>query len=380
VKEAVDLLLEARRPAVLVGSGVLWSGASEELVRFAEQLRVPVCYAIGGKGCFPDDHPLCGGIVAYGFGAISEADVILAMGVRFGEMLGFGAGSLYAPDVKIISVDIEPSEIGRNRPVDIGIVGDARAVLEQLGEAAMKDGRRSGSKGEDTEWIRQVRATAEAVWEALRAEASSTNRPIDPRRLGKEIVEFLGKDSYLVGDGGEIQSHVVPQFCAGFPGSFVSAIGGSLGHLGGGIPFGIGVKTAKPDAKVMVVEGDGSFLFNASEIDTAVRHNKQIVVVVGNDCQWGAVRHCQELADYHDVCGKLNENARYDKYAESLGAYGELVTDPEEIRPALGRALDSGLPAVLDVRIDHSIYTFVNYYITEQEGKLTELHRDAGVV
>ena len=376
VRKALKWLLEAERPAILIGSGVLWSGASQELIQFAELLKIPVCYAFEGKGAMPDDHPLCGGIVAYDFGAISEADVLLAIGVRFGEILSYGSGTLFAPDVKVISVDIEPFEIGRNRPIDIGIWGDAKAVLTQLIEAANEALGSSGRKREETEWVRRVRDTAESVWDVFRSGASSSSKPIDPRRLGKEICEFLGKDAYLVADGGEIQSHIVPQFCASFPGSFVSALGGPLGHLGGGIPFGIGVKTAKPDAKVLVIEGDGSFLFNASEIDTAVRNNKQIVVVVGNDCQWGAVRHCQELGNYHDVCGKLNENVRYDKYAESLGAYGELVTDPEEIRPALERAFDSGLPAVLDVRIDHSILTFVNYYLMDQERKLTELYKE----
>ena len=380
IKQAVQLLLQSERPTILIGSGVLWSGASEELTQFAELLQIPVCYAIGGKGSMPDSHHLCGGIVAYGFGAISEADVILAIGVRFGEMLGYGAGALFAPDVKLISVDIEPLEIGRNRPIDIGISGDARAVLSQLTQEAGDVLNKAGMKREQTAWLRKVRDTAESIGEAFRSEASSTGKPIDPRRLGREICEFLDKDSYLVADGGEIQSHVVPQFSANFPGSFLLALGGSLGHLGGGIPFGIGVKTAKPDAKVIVIEGDGSFLFNASEIDTAVRHNKQIVIVIGNDCQWGAVRHCQELAGYYDICGKLNENARYDKYAESLGAYGELVTEPDEIRPALERAFDSGLPAVLDVRIDHSIYTFINYYLTEHEKRFNELYRELYVI
>jgi acetolactate synthase-1/2/3 large subunit len=306
--------------------------------------------------------------------------VLLTIGIRFGEMMGYGGGALYAPDVKVVSVDIEPLEIGRNRPIDIGISGDARAVLTQLIGAANEELKSSGRKREETAWVKKVRSSADAIWEILRSASLSSDIPINPGRLGKEICEFLGKDAYLVADGGEIQSHVVPQFCASFPGSFISALGGALGHLGGGIPFGIGVKTAKPDAKVLVIEGDGSFLFNASEIDTAVRHNKQIVVVVGNDCQWGAVRHCQELASYQDVCGKLNENARYDKYAASLGAYGELVTDPEEIRPALQRAFDSGLPAVLDVRIDHSILTFINYYLTDQERKLTELYNRVSVV
>lgn len=367
VKIAVEWLLGAEKPAILIGSGAYWSGCSEELMRFAEFLKIPVCYAIGGKGCIPDDHPLCGGPVGYDFGSIAGADVLLAMGVRFEEILNFGTGDFYAADVRVISVDIEPTEIGRNRPVDLGIWGDAKAVLTQMIEVAEKSLEKGGKKREETEWLKDVRYTVESINEILTEGASSSKKPIDPRKLGKEVCEFLDKDSYIIMDGGDIQAHVTPLFCARFPGSYMSAQGGSLGHLGGGIPFAIGVKTAKPDQKVLVIEGDGSFLFNASEIDTAVRHQKQIVIVIGNDSQWGMVRHAQQLTKSYEVCSRLSEAVRYDKYAESLGAYGELVTDPEEIRPALKRAFDSGLPAVLDVRTDPSVMSFADYRSAEAE-------------
>jgi len=361
VKKAVEWLLEAEKPGILIGSGVCWSGACEELVKFAELLKIPVCYAIGGKGCIPDDHPLCGGPVGYEFGSIRGADVLLAIGVRFEAILNYGAGDFYAPDVKVISVDIEPTEIGRNRPVDLGIWGDAKAVLTQLIETAKEVLKKSGKKREETDWLKNVKYTVKSIYEILAQGTSSSKKPIDPRRLAKEVCEFLDKNSYIIMDGGDIQAHATPLFCARFPGSYMSALGGSLGHLGGGIPFAIGVKTAKPDKKVLVIEGDGSFLLNASEIDTAVRHGKQIVVVIGNDSQWGMVRHAQQLRENYDVCSKLSEAARYDRYAESLGAYGELITDPEEIKPALKRAFNSGLPAVLDVRTDPSVMSFADY-------------------
>jgi acetolactate synthase-1/2/3 large subunit len=201
----------------------------------------------------------------------------------------------------------------------------------------------------------------------LASGASSSKQPIDPRRLGKEVCEYLDRDSYIIMDGGDIQAHVTPLFTAKFPGSYMSALGGSLGHLGGGIPFALGVKTAKPDRKVLVIEGDGSFLFNASEIDTAVRRDKPIVIVISNDGQWGMVRHAQQLTNAYDVCSKLSTAVRYDLYAESLGAYGELVTDPEEIEPALTRAFNSGLPAVLDVRTDPSVLSFADHRSVETE-------------
>lgn len=364
VKKAVEWLLSAEKPGILVSSGVYWSGASDELIQFAELLNIPVCYAIGGKGCIPDDHPLCGGPVGYDFGSIAGADVLLAIGVRFEAILNYGSGNFYAPDVKVISVDIEPIEIGRNRPIDLGIWGDAKAVLTQMIKIA-KVLTKKGPKRKETDWLQDVKFTVKSINEILTSGASSAKKPIDPRRLGKEVCEFLDEESYIIMDGGEIQAHVTPLYCARFPGNYLSALGGSLGHLGGGIPFAIGVKTAKPDRNVLVIEGDGSFLFNASEIDTAVRHDKQIVVVIGNDSQWGMVRHAQKLKEAYDVCSKLSDAVRYDKFAESLGAYGELVTDPEEIKPALKRAFDSGLPAVLDVRIDPTIMSFASYHEAE---------------
>lgn len=361
VKKAVEWLLNAEKPGILIGSGAYWSGACEELVKFAELLKIPVCYAIGGKGCIPDDHPLCGGPVGMSFGSIGGADVLLVIGVRFNYVLNYGTGDFYAPDVKVISVDIEPAEIGRNRPVDLGIWGDAKAVLTQMIEVAKEALKKSGKKRGETEWLQHVKDVVKMINEIVGTTGTtSTKKPIDPRRLGKEVCEFMGSDGIIVFDGGDIQAIATPLYHANFPGSYMSGQGGpGLGQLGGGIPVAIGVKTAKPDKKVLVIEGDGSFLFNASEIDTAVRHKKQIVVVIGNDCQWGMVRHGQRLRGHRDVCSKLSEAARYDKYAESLGAYGELVTDPEEIKPALKRAFDSGLPAVLDVRTDPTVMSFV---------------------
>jgi len=372
VKKATKMLLEAKRPAMLVGTGILRADASEELVQFAEFTQIPVCCAIGGKSAIPDDHPLNGGPIGYSFSSISGADVLLAVGVRFEDVLGFGKGDLYAPDVKVISVDIEPTEIGRNRPIALGIYADAKAVLVQLLESAKELTR--GSKREETDWVKTVQSIAQTVQTTLTSDMPREKKPIDPRVLGKEVCDFLGRDSYIVMDGGDINAHVTPLFNATFPGSFLSALGGSLGHLGGGIPFAIGVKTAKPDKKVCVIEGDGSFLLNGSEIDTAVRNKKPIVVVISNDCQWGMVRHAQQLAENKDLCSKLSEDVRYDKYAESLGAYGELVTEPGEIRPALQRAFDSGLPAVLDVRTDPDVMCFMNYLGPQLKDQILALY------
>jgi acetolactate synthase-1/2/3 large subunit len=372
IETAIKWLLNADKPGILVGSGILWSGASEVLMRFAELLKIPVCYTLSGKGGIPDDHPLCGGMVAYNWGSIAGADVLLAIGVRFEEGLGYGCGTFYAPDVKVISVDIEPTEIGRNRPVNLGIWGDAKVILTQLIEAAEDALGRTRKKRKETDWVKSARNSPTFIHEVLYSQASSSNKPIDPRRLAREVCDFVGKDSYIIIDGGDILAHTVSLYNSSFPGSFMMGIGGSLGLLGGSIPFAIGVKTANPDKGVVVVTGDGSFLFHGSEMDTAVRHDKRIVVVISNDCQWGMVRHGQQFLKWREVCTKLNERVRYDKYAESLGAYGELVTEPEKIKPALKRARDSGLPAVLDVRTDPSIMSFATYSVKKEKAKQLE--------
>ncbi|UCG82085.1 MAG: thiamine pyrophosphate-binding protein, partial [Dehalococcoidia bacterium] len=154
---AVEWLLDAEKPGILIGSGVLWSEASEALVHFAELLQIPVCYTLLGKGGIPDKHPLCGGLVAFNWGSIAGADVLLAVGVRFEEGLGYGRGSFYAPDVKVISIEIEPTEIGRNRPVDLGICGDCKTVLGQMIESAREAIASRNLKREETEWVRSVR-------------------------------------------------------------------------------------------------------------------------------------------------------------------------------------------------------------------------------
>jgi acetolactate synthase-1/2/3 large subunit len=372
IKRAVQWLLDADKPGILIGSGILWSGASDELIRFAELMKIPVCYTLSGKGGIPDDHPLCGGMVAYNWGSIAGADVLLTIGARFEEGLGFGRGTFYASDVKVISVDIEPTEIGRNRPVELGICGDARVILNQLSEEAEKALGRTRKKRKETDWVKSARNSPKFIHEILCSDASSSNKPIDPRRLAREVCDYVAKDSYVIIDGGDILAHTVSLHKSGFPGSFMMGIGGSLGLLGGSIPFAIGVKTAKPDKGVVVVTGDGSFLFHGSEIDTAVRHNKQIVVVISNDCQWGMVRHGQQFLKFREICTELNERVRYDKYAQSLGAYGEIVTEPGEIRPALKRAFDSGLPAVLDVRTDPSVMSFATYSLKKEKAKQLE--------
>ena len=352
IKKALEMLLNAERPLIIVGDGAGLSGASKELREFVELTKIPVAHWGLGQGLIPDDHPLCMGTASVLDGAgvlIPEADVILIIGTRLSAFLGFGWPPVFGSDVKVAQVDIEPEEIGRNRPVDIGIVGDAKAVLFQLVQMA-KEFLKKPRKG--LTWVKRIDEEKRKFEDRLIDEGSSPARPIMPQRLCKEVREFLPRDAVVVVDGGDMSIWGLTYLRAYFPRHMILSSGIHMEHLGAGVPVAMGAKLACPDKKVLLLTGDGSFLFNGKEIDTARRHGIPIVCVIGNDCAMGMDMHEQIIAYGKErvIATKLSPNTRYDKYAEAFDCYGELVTDPTEIKPALKRAFESGLPAVLDVR------------------------------
>ncbi len=362
VKRAAEMLLSAEKPIIFAGSGVYWADASEELVRLAELTQIPVCYYDLGQGCIPDDHPLCAGN-AIGALRFVRPDVMLAVGVCFNESLGFGVDeTMYPKDLKVIHVDIDPSVIGKNRPVDLGIVGDPKAVLSQLIDAVKQVSR--NEKSRDGSWAREVAEAKKTFFSGFERAGDSSAKPIRPERLMKELREFMTDDALAILDGGDAAVWAYTYLKARFPGQVIGSQG-PLGHLGGGIPMGIAAKLARPEKKVFVVTGDGSFLLNGVEIDTAVRYNVPLVIVVVNDGYWGMVYHQNVLAwkskEKASVGTKLGGKARYDRFAESLGGYGETVTEPEEIKPAIRRALRENVPAVIDVHVDPEAATILDY-------------------
>jgi len=363
IKKAAEMLLNAEKPIILVGSGVYWSNASEELIKFTEFTQIPVVYYELGQGCIPDDHPLCVGNAIVGL-RFAKPDVMLAIGVCFDELLGFGVDeTMYPKDLKIIHVDIEPSIIGKNRPIDLGIIGDPKAVLSQLLEAVKQILEKEGVK--ERAWAKKLAETKKTFFSGFEKAGDSTAKPIRPERLMKEIREFVTPDTIVILDGGDTSVWAYTFLKAQFPGQIIGSQG-PLGHLGAGIPMGIAAKLAKPEKKVFVITGDGSFLFNGAEIDTAVRYDIPFVVIIANDSYWGMVYHGNVLAwkskEKSSIGTKLNEEVRYDKFAESLGGYGETVIDPEEIKPAIQRALKENVPAVIDVRIDTEAVTILDQY------------------
>ncbi len=364
VKKAVDLLVASEKPLIIAGSGVYWSGAWLELVKLAELLSIPVACEGLAVGCIPYDHPLYVGN-AIGNPFMRNADVLLVVGAKFDEFLGFGRDpSFYSDDVRVIRIDVEFSEIGKNRPVDVGIVGDAKAVLSQMLKII---GETASTVSEERNWAKKFRSAWISLSESFDKVAESSEKPIRPQRLMKEIREVVDEDTICILDGGDTTVWAYLYLRAYRPGQIIGSQG-PFGHLGAGIPMGIAAKLAYPDKKVFVITGDGSFLFNGSELDTAVRYNVPIVVIVVNDSAWGMVYHTRFITskskEKAGLFTLLNERVRYDKFAESLGAYGELVTEPDEIKPAIKRAFESDLPAVIDVRVSREFPTPLSYILT----------------
>ena len=351
MKEAVRLLREAERPVVFAGSGIRWSNAHQALAELAHALKAPVFLNSLGRGSLPPQDP-------YFFSAarrfaLSEADVILALGVDWDFRLGFGRKG-YAGDVRVVQVDVAGIHIGRNRPVDVGIVGDPGRVIEQLVEAGL-------GNAEDLDWTERVRTEEARKREEMRAGMESDAAPVHPRRFAREIRDFLDPDAIVVGDGGDIVGVTASIVQARDPGHWLDP--GPFGTLGVGPGFAIAAKLAKPDKQVAVVYGDGAFGLNCMEFDSAVRQGVPFVGIIGNDGAWNQTRSAQELiyGPGNAPAGTLSRDAAYEKVVEALGGYGERVREPAGIRPALERAFASGVPACVNVDIDSSLLPRASY-------------------
>jgi acetolactate synthase-1/2/3 large subunit len=250
------------------------------------------------------------------------------------------------PTAKIIRVDIAGCEVGKNIPHEVGIVGDAGLVLTAVAEKITKCGHSA--------WAKQLREGSVALMADENAKKQGDAPPIHPIRLVSDVYKVFGKEAVYATDGGDITYFSQMHLRAGGPGRFLSNGGNLMGCLGSGIPFGIAGKLAHPDRFSVVINGDGSFGLNGMEIETAVRLNIPVIIVVANDQAWGMVKHGQEL-QYGRVVGTNLGPVRYDLMAAGLGAHGEFVTEPKEIIPALNRAKDSGKVAVVNVITDPTI-------------------------
>jgi thiamine pyrophosphate-dependent acetolactate synthase large subunit-like protein len=341
ISRLADALMAAERPVLVSGSGVLWSEAWQELGQLVDSLGLPFYTTPQGRGVIPEDHDCC--FPSARSMAFAQADLILVVGTRLNYILNRLAPPRFNAAATVARIDIDASEIGGSpRQLDIGIVGDAKAVLTQLNQALAGRANPAGTQ----DWRNQL-AAREAEKRANPGDNSFLNQqPIHPLRLCEEVKNFMNRDAVLVVDGQEILNYGRQSMPTHTPGHRLNS--GPFGTMGVGLPLGLGAKLAKPDKQVIVVHGDGSFGLNAMELDTAVRHNLPILVVISLNGGWTA----------DDPPGKAGRDlgyTRYDKMAEALGCYGDYVEKPEDIGPALRRAqeaVDQGRVAVVNIKTD----------------------------
>jgi acetolactate synthase-1/2/3 large subunit len=338
VRRAVELILNAKRPVVMAGTGVHWSGASEELQNLAIALNAPVFLNGLGRGCVPLDHPM---YFSYARRyALRDADVIVVIGAPFDFRLNYGRPPSWAREAKIIQIDVDQSEIGRNRDVDIGIVGDPKAVLAQMLDTVKKKRLDGGG------WLDFLRRKEQEGEERDKVWLTSDMVPIHHLRVIGELMHFLGPDDFVIGDGGFFVNFAARVLKIQKPGHWLDP--GPMGCLGVGPGFAIAAKLAHPESRVVLLSGDGAFGFNGMELETMSRFGINVVTIVGNDGAWGMEKHVPVWKG-PAIAADLCQSTRYDVIAQGMGCHGELVERPEEIRPALERAFNACKPALVNV-------------------------------
>jgi acetolactate synthase-1/2/3 large subunit len=359
VEAAARLIVAAKRPVIIAGSGVRFSGLSDIVTELVEQAGIPFFTLAMGKGTLPEDHPLCFGsalLIRPGAAgaAITSADVIVLLGTRINLFTMFG--DVFPADAKVIHVNIDPIEIGRNRHVDAAIVGDAGLVAGQLKDALAGRIKKDAFAGWTAELNKQRDFSLDTVREHLTSEAV----PIHPLRLMKEIDEFMGSEGTVVADGGDTSIWLGMTRKTYCHGDYLES--GLFGCLGVGIPFALTAKLLRPKERVLLTTGDGSLGFNFMEISTAIRFNLPIVIVVSNDLGWGMIRHSQSLkfGPGVNVATELGL-VPYHKMVDAMGGYGQLVEKPGDIRGALERAFASGKVSLINVLTDPEVISPGSY-------------------
>jgi acetolactate synthase-1/2/3 large subunit len=343
IEEAAALLDGAKRPVIIAGNPARYSVTPEQLQGLAEATGIPVFTVEQARGLLDDEHPLCFG---YADGALNpparrfrEADVVLLLGKRLDHRYRFG--EIFSPAAHIIQADPSPAEIGRNRGVAVGLLGDLGALVDQL-TAAVQPGPRDGIGP----WVDQLREDRSAWLQEMRDKAGGD--PMHPLDVYTRVEHLIDRDTVIVFDGGDYVQWGRGYVKARKPGHFIRL--GPLSHLGASIPYGMAAKLAYPGSKVLVFIGDGAFGFYAMEYDTCVRHNLPITTVLGNDHTWGIDKTFQ-LAYFNRAVATDLRSVRYDKLVETLGGYAEFAETPAEVAPAVERALASGRPSLVNVVI-----------------------------
>lgn len=354
ISRAVRAIRNAKKPVIFGGGGLIRSEASAVLEKLVERARIPVILSLMGLGAYPGDRPLFLGMpgmhgsITANY-ALSEADLIIATGVRFDDRVT-GKLDSFANHAKIIHIDIDPAEIGKNVKIDVPIVGDVKTVLEAILNKLQP--------GETSDWLKQIEG-----WQKqhpMPGSLKSTGRALKPQQVIREISRLCGDNAIVATDVGQHQMWTAQHFIIRQPRTFLSS--GGLGTMGYGFPASIGAKLAAPDKKVICITGDGSFQMNIQELATAVNNGLDITIAIINNGYLGMVRQWQDIFyDKRYSHTRLDGNPDFIKVAEAYGAKGFRACDGQEAEEAIKQALSEKGPVVLDfvVEPEENVYPMV---------------------
>jgi acetolactate synthase-1/2/3 large subunit len=348
IEKALQLIAAAERPVIYAGGGVILSNASSELVDFATQLGIPIATTLMGIGCIPGDHPLNLGMLGmhgteYANFAITESDVLFSIGVRFDDRVT-GKTDTFAPHAKIIHIDIDPAEIGKNKRVDVPVVGDVKAVLLDMLSMLKKNGLTDA-------WLKKIKH-----WKQHHPLKCPQDGRLHPQYVIRQMSELLQGDAIIVSEVGQNQMWAAQHYCFKNPRTWITS--GGLGTMGYGLPAAMGAHFARPDLPVFDVAGDGSIQMNIQEFGT-ISHNKiPVKIAILNNRFLGMVRQWQEL--FYDRRYSFTElpPVEFVKIANAYGIEGVKVESPDDVMPALRAALDCDGPFVMDFRIEREENVF----------------------
>jgi len=363
IEKAANLLFNAKRPVILAGGGVITSGASDELKELAEFIGAAVITTMMGKGAFPQDHPLdawhagskgttCGNKLA------NSSDVLLAVGCRFADetTCSYRKGIAFSiPPTKLIQIDLDPNEIGKNYPVEVGIVGDAKKVLGQILQVLRESKKRRDYK--NTPYFNEIQNLKKEWFASLKKFQNPDKVPMTMSCFLKELREFLNRDAFVVSSSGNAQAQILQEFPFYEPKTYITS--GGFSTMGFSLPAALGVKLACPDRQVIAVVGDGDFMMTMQELATAVQYNIPVVVAVVDNIGWASIKDLQMgvfgnrpiATDFAKDNGDLY-TPDFVTIAKGFGMYSERIEKANEVKGALKRAFASGGPALIHVIIN----------------------------
>ena len=336
VAQVAEMMATAERPMLIAGGDVWWGCAERELVAAVEHLRVPTFVNGQGRGCLPADHPLAASRTR----ALlkSEADLVVVVGTALDFRLSFGSFG----DATVVHV-VDSADGAAGHVDAVTVAGDLRTVLAGLAA-------HTGPRADHEPWVARVAGLEAAAADADRDLLAAAATPVLPTRVYGELATRLDRDAVVVCDGGDFVSYAGRHVPVHEPGCWLDS--GPYGCLGTGMGYAMAARLAHPDRQVVALLGDGAAGFSLMDVDTLVRHQLPVVMVVGNNGIWGLEKHPMRMLYGYDVAADLQPGCRYDQVVTALGGAGETVSDPAEVGPALDRAFASGVPYLVNVLTD----------------------------